>query len=92
MVRGNGRRRRTTPRKRRRRRDTAQRGGDVVLPSLMATASKLMGQQTIGGVTKKALKTLTKEILKRGARAATAAVRRKAKRITRAVKRRVPGL
>lgn len=91
MVRGNGRRRRTTPRKRRRRRGV-QRGGDVVLPSLMATASKLMGHQTVGGLTKKAIKTLTEEILKRGARAAATAVRRKAKRITRAVKRRVPGL
>ena len=58
----------------------------------MATASKLMGHQSIAGVAKKAIKTLTKEILKRGVRTATTAMRRKAKRITRAVKRRVPGL
>ena len=91
MVRGNGRRHRTVPRKRRRRRGR-QRGGSVVLPSLMATASKLMGQQTVGGVAKKALKTLSKEILKRGALAAATTARRKANKIAGAIKRRATRL
>ena len=64
-------------------------GLEVIIVPITRTVSSLLGHQTVGGMVKKAMKTLAKETLKQGACAAQTTIRRQVRGVTRNVKLRV---